>query len=196
MKKLNKIITSAEIKEQVEEQGADVLIKSPFPTDRHDCECIPEIVNIKKGGARKYITCPRTLEDGMKKYVVTCSQCSAVMAHVHAPDKSLTDWCDLHYLTQTKTEEYEVEYSEINKKGKEVLKTRKETRIFWHGCMAVNISPIDQSLGFECTCGQDTRDFRANTTLPSKEKEKWVKKTQIGRKFGETNSQFKVKEMK
>jgi hypothetical protein len=103
----------------------------------------------------------------MEQYKVSCANCGDDIALVYATDKALTDWCDLHYTC----------YSD----GKN-----------WHGCMAVNISPIDSSLGFECSCGQDTRDFRANNTLPQNILDKLIEKSSVGKAFGKPSSKFKV----
>lgn len=114
-----------------------------------------------------YTTCPRSSEYGMRKYQILCDNCGDSVAFIYATDESLTDWCDLHYTCFND--------------GK-----------YWHGCMSVNISPIDQSLGFECSCGQDTRDFRANNTLPNNVLIKIIERNSKGREFNKKDSKFKV----
>jgi len=146
------------------------IIISLVPVDRANCECQEKIVEMKKNLKVTKYECPRAKEKGMKKYLITCGECGSKIAYVHAKDRKLSDWCNLHYITENTGSE-------------------------WKGCMAVNISPIDEKLGFECTCGQDTRDFRANTTLPSKMAMSIAEENLIGKEFGKRNSKFKVKEV-
>jgi len=146
-------------------------IVSLLPIDRAGCKCQEDIVEMKKKLEVVMYTCPKSKEKGMKKYLITCGECGADIAYIYAKDENLSDWCDLHYITEN---------------------TGKE----WKGCMAVNISPVDGRLGFECTCGNDTRDFRTNTTMPSKLALEIAKENLIGREFGKRNSKFKTKEVK
>jgi len=104
-------------------------------------------------------------EKGYSRYNVTCVQCGDAIAVVWAKDDELKDWCDLHYIC-----EYD-----------------KHT---WHGCMAVNVSPIDQQLGFECACGQDTRDYRTNKELPPITRRLMVEYILEHRNFGTTTSAY------
>lgn len=143
------------------------LIRSWFPVDRWDCECQPLIIEIKKDPSKfKYIECPK-VRLNWKKYKVKCSNCNSDIAELYAKDDTLTEWYDLHYLCEHDDKD-------------------------WSGCMAVNISPIDGKLGFECACGNDTRDFRANSTLKTKDLNKKLEQTQKGKEFGKIDSQFKI----
>jgi len=148
-----------------------VYYESPYPIDRSDCQCQPILAKIKKREHRPYLTCPRATEPKMARYSLTCKECKSLVAYVYATDTSLTDWCDLHYLCS-----HDADY--------------------WSGAMAVNISPIDQHIGIECACGQDTRDFRANTTLPPQQALAIETENSKGRAFGKRTSKFIVKKYK
>ena len=65
----------------------------------------------------------------------------------------------------------------------------------WFGNFTVNVSPVDQKLGIECTCGVDTRDFRANMTRPPKEAAEREKNNKIGREFGQPNSVYGTRDV-
>lgn len=146
------------------------VIKSNLPIDRYDCICQKEITRIKKTPSKPaYLECPRD-RTGMEKYEIICAICKSKIAELYATDVTLTDWCDLHYFCEHDSKE-------------------------WKGCMAVNISPIDGKLGFECTCGNDTRDFRANTTLKPKDLAAKIKETEVGREFTK-DSKFLVRKVK
>ena len=143
--KMRRISVSPEERARMLQSGAKFrFIESFYPIDRFDCECVPikqdwvtklallppnkkraEMSKVKK------ITCPRAKRDGFKKYVVICKRCRAKLAFVYSKDRKLTDFCDLHYLTQHDGQ-------------------------FWSGCMAVNVSQNDGLVGFECTCGVKT----------------------------------------
>lgn len=102
---------------------------------------------------------------GYKLYIVNCVSCGEKMAKVWATDGQLTDWCDLHYLSW---------YDKDS----------------WHGCLTVNVSPIDGLLGFECACGEDTRDFRGRNSLPPIQKQLMVEYVLKHRKFEHPHSKF------
>lgn len=104
-------------------------------------------------------------KDGRKKYSITCARCGDKVAYCWARDEKLTDWCDLHYISWHDKES-------------------------WRGAMAVNVSPIDGRLGFECCCGEDTRDYRASTNLPPIQKELLVQYMMKHRDFGTKDSKF------
>lgn len=163
-------------------------IMSFFPADRHDCECQPVIKDLalqfsqmppnqvrstkeKLGGI---YNCPANLKKGLKKFEVTCKNCGALLAKCFASDKTLSDWVDLHYIST----------SEWTKDG-----------TFWQGALTVNISPIDGKLGFECACGEDTRDFRGKNDLTKEDRDKRVKDAMVGRDLGKSDSRFQVKEI-
>lgn len=191
-----KILRKVSVSKETALRG-EFTSESLLPSDKHTCSCVGEIAAIKKGAKLKYMTCPEA--EGKTRYLVTCKDCSAEIAYVYAVDEELTDWCDVHYTCATKEESYKVKehYTEV-KDGKNVEKTRlvDAIRYFWHGAFATHISPVDGHLGFECTCGNDTRDFRANTTLPAKVAEQMAKDNLKGRAFNKWNSKFKVKEVK
>lgn len=147
-------------------------IVSQFPIDLPNCECGQLIQRKKqeitlKGNDGKMITCPRNRK-GYKQYEIFCKKCKAKVAEVFARNKKLEDWFDLHY------------YSWHDKKN-------------WHGAVGLNISPIDQSVGFECACGNDARDFRANQTMRGKQLADKINETVDGREWGKRNSKFKLK---
>lgn len=155
-----------------------------FPIDKGDCDCASLIsewkdklkmmspnqreAEIEKIG---HLTCPRAKESGMKRYTITCENCGQTQGYCYSKNASLVDWVDFHYLQWTNGEE-------------------------WKGCLTPNISPITQQLTLECTCGQDTRDFRANMTLPGKVIADIENKNKKGREFNKSDSKFKVTVMK
>ena len=159
-----------------------VKIYSFFPIDRGDCECQKMIrewkdklllirpkdreAEIEKTG---FLECPRS-KDGMRRFEITCKKCGEVQGRCWASDETLEDFFDFHYTNWTN--------------GKK-----------WFGCFTPNISPISQKLTLECTCGQDTRDFRANQTLPGEIAEGLENSNRIGRDFGKPNSKFLVMEI-
>lgn len=104
-------------------------------------------------------------EMGYKQFLVKCVQCGEDIATVWAKDETLIDWCDLHYITA-------------------------HDKNTWYGTMSINVSPIDQRLGFECTCGEDTRDYRANRQLPPVMRNLMSEYSLKHRDFGMPNSAF------
>jgi hypothetical protein len=159
------------------ELSGRIEIFSFFPYDRGDCECrtmisawqrelstLPENERKQKIRETGHFTCPRS-KAGMRRYVLRGSFCNQVMGYVWATDNKLSDWCDFHYTQWTDGEK-------------------------WYGCLTPNISPIDQTLGLECTCGVDSRDFRANTTLSKVVAESFESRNRIGREFGKQDSKF------
>lgn len=104
-------------------------------------------------------------EKGYKKYELYCNQCGENIGYLWARDETLTDWCDLHYRCW-----YDKNY--------------------WNGAMSVNISPVDEQLGFECACGEDTRDYRANKTLPPIQKRLMTEYSLRHREFAKPTSKF------
>jgi len=165
------VLVSNEARLKLQQKKKDRrTVVSRYPIDRHDCKCQYMISRIKKGRKKDYYQCPRSEEQGMKKYAVICKDCKSTLAFLYATDKSLEDWCDLHYVCE-------------------------HDNLKWSGCMAVNISPVDGYLGFECTCGNDTRDFRANTTLPPQQAFEVAESNLKGREFNKRDSKFLVKEV-
>lgn len=100
-----------------------------------------------------------------QKFFITCVRCGEQVGYCYANNEALEGWCDLHYICW------------YDKKS-------------WHGCMAVNVSPTDESLGFECACGEDTRDFRDNKNLPPIQKRLMIEYGQQHRDFGKKTSRF------
>lgn len=148
-----------------------------FPIDKSDCECASVIQDIKnklsllneqKQRDLKYemevLRCPRD-KSGMSKFKISCNNCGADLAECWATDETLVDYCDLHYISYHDGE-------------------------YWQGALGVNISPIDLKIGFECCCGEDTRDFRLKTNVPDDVKKEKEKNLQ-GREFGKKDSKFK-----
>jgi hypothetical protein len=60
----------------------------------------------------------------------------------------------------------------------------------WHGCMTVNVSELDGMLGFECVCGEDTRDFRRAKNMPGVMKALRTEYSMNHRQFGKQTSSF------
>lgn len=162
-------------------------IVSFLPNDKRGCDCfglvrdwMGKMNDIKFQGVKEaigIIDCPSIL--GKKKFEIRCSQCGDLVGYIHASDQSLRDWCNLHYVSEARL---------VKKKGKVYGE--------WHGCMSLQISPRDEQLGFECACGNDTRDFRISNNLRGKELDAKIKVNMIGRKFNENNSKFILKEIK
>jgi len=154
-----------------------------YPVDRADCPC-QEIAkqwknklamsNEKEQRAlisqRPYIECPRD-KSNMNYYEVRCKKCNEVMGYCWATDATLQDWCDFHY----------VQWSD----GQQ-----------WHGCLTPHVSPITQELCFECCCGNDTRDFRANMTLNEKRVDELEERNSKGRELGSKHSKFIARKFK
>ena len=156
-----------------------VEVYSFFPNDKASCECQPIVLEFKKklamlneGDRKKLLSetkrliCPRD-KKGMFRYKITCKNCGEVLGYCWATDNTLKDWCDFHYVCWADETE-------------------------WHGCLTPHISPITEQLCLECTCGSDTRDFRANMTLPYKTTSAIELINRIGRDFGKASSYFSV----
>lgn len=107
----------------------------------------------------------------MKRHEVTCRACGEVMGYCWATDDTLKDW-DAFYYTQQK------------KGGR------------WYGCMTPHVSRITGQLCLECCCGEDTRDFRANTKLPTKIIDDIEKRNCVGREFNGPDSKFLTRVVK
>lgn len=175
-----KILASREMELEVAKtKNGKIEIYSFFPIDRADCDCKKMISDWKDALAllsekrrgekvvqQKCLVCPKD-KTGMQRYKVTCNNCKETLGYCWATDSSLKDWCDFHYVIWTD--------------GKE-----------WFGGFTPQVSPITEELCIECTCGSDTRDFRANMTLPGKEAYELEKASKIGREFGKADSKFKV----
>ncbi len=174
-----KIFASKEMSDRAAISGGKIEIYSFFPIDRFSCGCQQTIHEWKEKLAmlsgsgkeeavlrQEFIVCPRS-KAGMKRYQVSCKNCNEVQGYCWATDKTLTDWCDFHYVNWNDGEQ-------------------------WYGCLSPHISPITEQLCLECACGYDTRDFRLNMTLPGKVAYEIEKKNKIGRDFGKADSKFNV----
>lgn len=177
--------------------GETKQIISFLPTDKSDCDCfgvvrnwierlnntkVEDVVSLKEKTG--IINCPAML--GKKKFEIRCGVCGDLVAYVYASSEHLVDWCNLHYVSEPKLIVVK------KKEGKKIIKTEFGE---WHGCMAVNISPIDGKLGFECACGNDTRDFRLAHLTNDVVKAK-MKENMIGRDLNQSNSKFILVEVK
>lgn len=100
-----------------------------------------------------------------KRFNINCVRCGEKVAYCWAFNEALEGWCDLHYICW-----YD--------------------RKSWHGAMALNVSPLDESLGFECACGEDTRDFRGNKNMPPIQKRLMIEYTMTHKEFGKKTSKF------
>lgn len=172
---------------------------SSLPVDKPDCDCRGMLNSWgKQAGSGTIFKCPRSEMKGMKKYEVRCKVCGELNAYVYALNEKLDDWCDLHYVFEGRIVKEERQRTALKKvKGKLVPITENyyEYASRWFGCMTINISPKDGELGFECSCGNDTRDFRACAIINSKTMKKRIENL-IGRGFGKKDSKFIIKEIK
>lgn len=159
-----------------------IEIYSFLPIDRADCPCQPEILKMKGKLAEmppnkreqfvkdtKVFVCPKN-KTGYNRYELECKNCHQILGYCWASTPELLDWFDFHFTQWTD--------------GK-----------FWYGCFTPHISPITQKLCLECTCGQDTRDFRANMTMPSKLSTMIEDSNKVGRDFGKSDSKFEVRQV-
>ena len=160
-----------------------IEVYSFFPIDRADCDC-RDLVKLwkKKLGplskedkqkaitTTKFLVCPKN-KAGMRRYKIVCKNCNEIQGYCWASDNTLRDWCDFHYTQWTDGEQ-------------------------WFGCLSPHVSPITEELCLECVCGQDTRDFRANMTLPPKVAYEIESKNKIGRLFGKSSSAFSARVVK
>lgn len=157
-----------------------VKVYSMFPVDRADCPCAPLIRDFKKKLAmsnqrdrqtmieqQPFIECPRD-KSKMTRYEIRCSACKDLQGYIWARSATLEDWCDFHYVQWTKGD-------------------------VWHGCFTPHISPITEELCFECCCGNDTRDFRANMTMNERQAMLQEARNRYGRKLGRPESKFFVR---
>lgn len=190
------------------------VIYSFFPCDKWECDCQGLIENLKvkfgsmttnqiqtyKDRLGSVLRCTRN-KNGMKLYKIHCNKCNALLAECFATDDTISDWCDLHYICKSvlgkRKEDFGRMVAKKDKSGKvigsEYKPHLKEVEFgYWEGALAINISPIDGKLGIECACGQDTRDFRANATLPDEERAKLVKRSMQGRELGKQDSKFRA----
>lgn len=200
--------SSLESQNILKEKG-ELIITSFLPVDNHDCDCLGLVnewnerlaklpKNLRDDTKAKYgqIDCPRA--EGKKKYKITCANCGALIGFVHADNEKLDGWCNFHYTTELKEVEF-IEYKKVKVKTKKgfdiVTKKVKTKKPQWIGCFTPNISPTDGKLGFECTCGQDTRDCRSMISANPKMAE--ISKQRLeGREFGQINSKFITEEIK
>ncbi len=181
---MRKIYASRETSFEAEHSRMKVVkVYGFFPIDRADCVCQKEIIAWKRrlGEASEkerhlliaqtpHLECTRD-KTGMTRYGVFCSMCNQLQGVCWATDPTLKDWCDFHYVQWTKGD-------------------------YWRGCLTPHISPISQKLLFECTCGQDTRDFRANMTLPQRVAEEKELENAEGRVMGLPDSKFYAKKFR
>ena len=175
-----RIVASRDVATKMLKAKQDKIeIYSFFPVDPHDCECQSAVQDLKdelavmsesqrkeKIAEMGHFDCPRD-KQGMTRYQIRCKNCKQIMGYVWATDKNMHDWCDFHYSQWTDGAE-------------------------WYGCLTPNVSPIDGYLGIECTCGMDSRDFRANMTLPGKIAYEIELENKQGRKFGVSDSKYEL----
>jgi len=181
--KLKRTIFASQETDFVASQSKHHVVKvhSFFPVDRANCKCKQLIFewNQKLGQATKEVReallaqtpvleCPAVDKRRMNKYQIICKNCGETQGFCWASNETLRDWVDFHYTQWSKGD-------------------------FWRGCFTPHISPISQQLCFECCCGQDTRDFRANMTMSQKSAESKEAENAIGREFGRSDSKFLVK---
>jgi len=188
-------------------KNGDKKIVSFLPTDRHDCDCFGLVRSwneklsrmtpeLRLKSQKNPIDCPRS--KGMKKYEIYCSDCGDLIAYINADNEQLDNWCNLHYVSEAKIgKETQIFHEEKKIKGKiKLIAKEREVEIGeWYGCMGLQISPIDDKLGFECSCGNDTRDFRIKNNLTGLQLKDKLNNNMINRDFS-TNSKFIAKEIK
>jgi hypothetical protein len=177
---IRKVYASEEIKSKASRATSGKFqVYSFFPVDKGNCQCKKMIGGWKdklallsdKGRQeavlrQEVLICPKDVT-GMNRYRIDCNNCNEMMGYCWSKDATLTDWCDLHYTSWVED-------------GR------------WHGCFGHHISPITEQLCWECVCGQDTRDFRANMTLKPKDAFEMEERNKIGREYGKADSKFKV----
>lgn len=180
---IRKVFASREAKiASLKSSNGKIEIYSFFPCDKYDCECQPLVLEWKKKLAvmppseakatmkeKKFLECPKS-RVGYNRYEITCKNCSHILGYCYSKDSTLKDFFDFHYVSWTNGN-------------------------YWYGCFTPSISPISQQLCIECTCGQDTRDFRANMTLPSETASMIEKSNSKGRDFGTKDSKFAVRQV-
>lgn len=104
-------------------------------------------------------------KENRKKYTITCSRCGEKVAYLWADNEQLDNWCDMHYLCWH------------DKKS-------------WYGAMAIKIDPDGDKIGIECACGEDTRNFRGNRTMPPIQKQLLIEYGDKHRDLGKSTSKF------
>lgn len=178
------LFASQEVSEVAKQStGKIVKVYSFFPIDRADCVCQKAVLEWRKKLAEAtdaqrhqlmeetpFFVCPRD-KSNMQRYKIVCNNCGDIQGYVWASDPSLIDWCDFHYLQWTKGDR-------------------------WRGCFTPHISPVTERLCFECCCGNDTRDFRANMTLNQKVAERMERENSKGRELDRDDSKFKATQVK
>lgn len=181
---IRQIPNSQEAAYQAAQSPAKIVkVYSMFPVDRADCPCAKVIQEwqLRLGKATQaerqqlieehpFIICPRD-KSKMRRYEVICSKCNQRQGYLWATTPTLEDWCDFHYVQWTPGD-------------------------YWRGCFTPHISPVTEELCFECCCGNDTRDFRANMTLPAVIANQHEARNRYGRKFGRKESKFFVRLVK
>lgn len=147
------------------------VISNILPICKSDCGCQKEISQIKKNNIpMKYVECNNPRKKQMKKYLIVSKKSGDEVATVYAIDNTLKDWLDCRYISWHDDKS-------------------------WHGCLSVQVSPIDESLGFECVDLTDTRDFRVKAIGDSEEIKKRIKN--VGhRQFNLADSLYEVTEIK
>jgi len=177
---MRKIYASRETEEQAKKTPNKIVsVYSFFPIDKSDCACVKLIqewqkrLGIASIQERKrlleqtpFITCPRD-KTGMTRFQIMCGRCNHRQGYLWATDATLIDWCDFHYTQWTRGD-------------------------YWRGCFTPHVSPVTEQLCLECCCGNDTRDFRANMTLPQHIAERKERENRIGRHFNQPDSKFIV----
>jgi len=193
--------------------GEKIKIVSFLPLDKPDCDCYSKIQDwtnkfgnmtpeqIRDIRSKGVINCERAEQEGYKNYEIICALCGDLIATVALKDGDINTYCNLHYVAEALLGEEETEKEEITYyKDKKKLPTKKmvkATKVIgeWHGCLTPSVSLMDGKLGFECACGNDTRDFRmahlTNATTIAK-----MKENMNGRNFGEKNSKYILREIK
>lgn len=183
--------------------GETVSTHSFLPCDKRDCDCFgivkewsEKLANSKSGELVKNhlpVDCPNS--KNKKKFRIVCAECGDVIGEVNASDELLTDWCNFHYINEAVLRDEYVLTLQVDKKGK-TKTVKKVIKIGeWHGCMAPQISLLDDKLGFECACGNDTRDFRVRSNLTGRALADKLKENMIGRDFNQPNSKYKLMEI-
>lgn len=174
---VRRVLVSSETKESLGYRSKRVIV-SKFPVNplhiekqiaRKKADIMRSIPLMSKEEKDKFMKSKPLdfVEDktGYRLYDIFCVTCSEKVATVWSKDESLKDWVDLHYICS---------YDQVE----------------WSGCMAVSVSPIDGSLGFECVCGEDTRDFRVKKGMPPIQKQLMIEYSLKHREFNTLNSRF------
>jgi len=176
---------SQEEEKFIRENGKRVVY-SLMPIDKHDCDCFSlkqdwaeriskmPLDQRKGANSREFaFHCPRA--KGKKKYQLFCGECGDLLGEVYADNDQLKNWCDLHYIVQSKIDKeesvvldrYQRDYKN-HKQGEVKLDKNgqpKTVSVFkeagkWHGALAVNVDGEHPIIECSCLKRNSLKDFK------------------------------------